>query len=92
MDKSIARTPFEIKADYIHAEIKARFSQTEIYALCEDVIRSKLEYGGDAYVSMIDELIEAYLKYHTPEDILIDVVDGVLDEYLSIDELGDNDE
>lgn len=89
---SDTRTPLEQKADYLHAEIKARFSQAEIYALCEDVIRAKLEYGGDTYVSMIDELIEAYLRYHQPNDLLIDVVDGVLDDYLSLDELGDNDE
>ena len=92
MSDPIARTPFEQKADYLHAEIKARFSQTQIYALCEDVIRARLEYGGDTFVRMTNELIEAYLDYHTFDNILIDVVDGVLDEYLSIDELGDKDE
>lgn len=89
---SDTRTPLEQRADYLHAEIKARFSQAEIYALCEDVIRAKLEYGGDTFVYMVNDLIEAYLRYHQPKDILIDVVDGILDNYIDENELGDKDE
>lgn len=89
---SDTRTPFELKADYLYAEIKARFSQTQIHALCEDVIRAKLEYGGDTFVYMVNDLIEAYLKYHQPKDIILDVVNGILDDYIDENELGDKDE
>lgn len=78
--------------EYLQAMIKARFSLIEIDSLCEDVIRAKLEYGGDAYVYMISELIEAYLDYYTPHHILKEVVNGIMDGYLDEDKLGDKDE
>lgn len=92
MSKSQDQINHEHRVDYLRAMVKARFSQAEIYALCEDVIRSKLEYGGDTFVYTIDDLIEAYLQYHQPKDILDDVVNGIIDEYIDEDELGDNDE
>ena len=85
--------PDEHRVNYVYAEIKSRYTQTEIYALAEDTIKEKIMRGGDMADYMIQDLIECWFdnkKYE--ESIVSEVVYGILDKYLELDELGDRDE
>jgi hypothetical protein len=93
MNKLQAQTDYEHRVDYLYAEIKSRFTQTEIYALAEDVIKEKIMRGGEVAEYTIQDLIECWFdnkKYE--ESIVSEVVYGILDNYLELDELGDRDE
>jgi len=85
--------PDEHRVNYVYAEIKSRYTQTEIYALAEDTIKEKIMRGGDMADYMIQDLIECWFdnkKYE--ESVVSEVVYGILDGYLELDELGDRDE
>ena len=85
--------PDEHRVNYVYAEIKSRYTQTEIYALAEDAIKEKIMRGGDMADYMIQDLIECWFdnkKYE--ESVVSEVVYGILDGYLELDELGDRDE
>ena len=93
MSKSQDQIDYEHRVDYLYAEIKSRFTHTEIYALAEDVIKEKIMRGGDMAEYMIQDLIECWFDNKKfEESIMPEVVYGILDKYLDLDELGDRDD